>query len=250
MKILIVNDDGITAPGIKVLAETFAHEHEVLVVAPENEMSGNSHAISFFKEIFTRKVDLGINVEAYSITGTPVDCVRYGFHFLAHDDIDLVISGINNLPNIGTDTIYSGTVNAALEGALLDIRAIAVSTVAFSEEEYYFTANFIKKNLDILTSDLFPIGTIANVNVPSGDEDDILGVKITPLGVAKYSDRYKEIKTENSTGYMLVGTPLKCDNNPIDCDVELFEKGYITVTPMTVSMTDFKALKKLKDEWK
>lgn len=250
MRILIVNDDGIWAPGIKVLAEVLKSKHDILVVAPENEMSGNSHAISFFKEIYSRKIDLGIGVDAYAISGTPVDCVRYGYHFLAKENIDLVVSGINNLPNIGTDTIYSGTVNAALEGALLDLQAIAVSTVAFSEEEFYYSANFILENLGKLTSKLFPAGTIANVNVPAGEDEDIQGVKITPLGIARYSDRYKEIKTENSTAYMLVGTPVRAEENPLDCDVELFAKGYITITPMSVQMTNLDALSKLKEEWK
>ena len=239
MKILLVNDDGINGQGLITLAEKLSESHNVIVVAPCRECSGTSHAITFFKALTYKEVNTIKGVEAYSLDGTPVDCVKLGLDVICKDnEPDIIISGINNQLNLGTDVIYSGTVNAAFEGAIMNYKSIAVSADS-SNNDFEFAADFVCNNLDRLVSMIDNSDTIINVNIPYDNRKLTKGVAVTQLGIKKYNDRYELRETSEHSGYYLIGHPISVPENPLDCDVEMCNEGYITITPLTIQLTNY-----------
>lgn len=244
MNILITNDDGIFADGIGILAKVLSEKHKVIVVAPDSECSGTSHSLTIFKKLSYEVYDCFEGIEAYAVKGTPSDCVKFAVKVLLDKEPDLVISGINNFPNLGTDVIYSGTVNAALEGAICGIRSIAVSAMFEDDGDYEYVSHFLSENIEKIHS-ILPKDTIFNINFPSCKAERLKGVRFTRLGVQLYSDAYVPHEgTERQ--YYLTGDIIKAECNDADCDVELHDAMYITFVPMHIQMTDFSALARLK----
>ena len=247
MRILLVNDDGIYGYGIRTLAKRLIEKHDVTVVAPSNECSGTSHAISFFKALNYKEVDFIEGIKAYSLDGTPVDCVKLGIDVICKgNEPDIIISGINNQLNLGTDVIYSGTVNAAFEGAIMGYKSVAVSAECDMECEFEYASEFVVRNLDKIISMIDNHNTIININIPHNDRKLIKGVAVTQLGIKRYNDRYELRKSTERSGYYLIGNPITVPENPIDCDVEMCNEGYITISPLTIQLTDYAILEKTK----
>ena len=236
MRILITNDDGVFAPGIKLLAEWARKLGEVTVVAPKHEQSGMSHAINFTKPMEIKKVDLMDGVEAYSCDSTPADCVRYGIVGLERE-YDLVLSGINRGVNLGVDVIYSGTVAAIFEAAYWKHNALAISTYPDTAEEAVGELdniyNYIKEK------NLFAFNPIYNVNIPKESR----GIKITKQGSPYFNDGFKPL---GDNTYLQTGERI-ADEFPLDetRDTVAIENGYITVTPLTLNRTNFEAFDSL-----
>ena len=236
MRILITNDDGVFAPGIKLLAEWARGLGEVTVVAPKHEQSGMSHAINFTKPMEIKRVDLMDGVEAYSCDSTPADCVRYGIMGLGRE-YDLVLSGINRGVNLGVDVIYSGTVAAIFEAAYWNHKALALSTYPDTAEEAALELdniyNYIKEN------NLFDYGLIYNVNVPKASR----GIKITKQGSAYFNDGFKPL---GDNMYIQTGERI-ADEDPLDetRDTVAIENGYTTITPLALTRMNFEAFEKL-----
>jgi len=244
MRILIVNDDGYTSPGIVKLATALHGTHEVNVVAPKICYSGYSHAMTFHKPIYVKQITDYI-YPCLSVVGTPADCVKFGLEAFGGKWPDLILSGINNTPNIGTDVVYSGTVNAAVEGALNGVKSIALSGDIEKDEDFDYIVDYFIKHLDYYMQLVEPAMPISvNINGPAiGNK----GHKICPLGVRKFSDLYiAGGEDERGQQHTLVGEPLILGNE-IDCDVEWLKKGYATVTPIEYEMTDFARIAKLKN---
>ena len=238
MKILIVNDDGIEGRGLYALAETLSREHTVTVVAPHTQKSGYSHSLSFHKTISYAPYDLGLNVRSYSLTGTPCDCVKFAIHVLMKDELpDIILCGINDDYNLGTDVVYSATVNAALEGALLGFPSVAVSIGREHSGDFSYPAEFVRKNLDTLLTLKRSDTVCYSINFPSEKKEEIKGVRYATLGLRKFSDRYELLENEDGSGYLLLGEPVPMDNTPTS-DVELLNKGFITITPVRIQDTD------------
>ena len=192
MKILITNDDGINARGIIALAKEISKKHEIIVVAPREQKSASSHSISIHNPIKIREEKLNENFKAYSLVGTPADCTQAGLSLLG-GDIDIVISGINRGLNCGTDILYSGTVSAAVEGAIYSVPSIAISMdVDWSkeDEDYSKAAKWISKILDVAEKDYLKENVVLNVNVPNINEEDIKGLKVCRLGKSTYKTNY------------------------------------------------------------
>ena len=237
MRFLIVNDDGIGAYGIKLLAKWALTHGEVTVIAPKEEQSGKSHAIDFINPIEIKRVDFIEGVEAWAMASTPADCVRFGTVGLRRH-YDLVLSGINRGTNMGGDIIYSGTMGAIFEAGNQHHRGIAFSTTPDNLEgatEYLEQAyNFIIEN------NLFDYSDLYNVNIP----ETVKGIRITKQGNAFFSDSFFKVDENTYTqhGEMIA------DNNPDDLDRDsiAFSNGYISVTPMTKERTDLVAFEKLK----
>ncbi len=238
MKILIVNDDGVQGEGLYKLAEVLSPEHEITVVAPHTQKSGFSHSLSFHKTISYAPYNLGLPIRSYSLTGTPCDCVKFAIDVLMKDDLpNLILCGINDDYNLGTDVVYSATVNAALEGALLGFPSFAVSIGRENADDFTYPATFIKNNLDALMA-LDRSDTVCySLNFPSNKKENIKGVRFATLGLRKFSDRYELRENSDGSGYLLLGEPIPLDNSP-DSDVELIQQGYITVTPVRIQDTD------------
>ena len=229
MRILITNDDGINAPGIRMLAEWAKTIGEVTVVAPKVEQSGMSHAIQFVEPIEIKQVPLMDGVEAWSMDSTPADCVRFGVLGLGRQ-YDLVLSGINRGVNVGVDLVYSGTVAAIFEAARLGHRGIAFSTFPDSQE---FASQYFSEVYKFITDrDLFAKNLIFNVNIP----DKVDGMHLTYQGSQYFSDEFK--KTEGDM-YIQVGHKIDdvCPDD-IKRDTVAIHKGYISITPLLSSRTN------------
>ena len=245
MKILLVNDDGIYSQGILTLAKKLIYGNEVVLVAPQGQMSGMGHSITFYGYVNYTELKILDGARCYAVNGTPADCVKVALNLILDGKPDLIISGINKGFNLGSDVFYSGTVNAALEGAIQGIKSIAVSQEYFLEK-FDFTSEFVAKNLKKLYN-LLPndAQTIININVPSDDKDVIKGVKFAKVGVKRYVETYT---FENNFGYKLRGESELGDYNTEDDDVYLYDKNYITISTIKNDWNDCKSYDKLKNE--
>lgn len=244
MRVLIVNDDGIDAVGIRTLAKRFEAKHEVMVVAPMNQRSGFSHSLTIDADILFERREY--SYPAYAISGTPADCTKTGIlYFNEGDDFDLVLSGINNGANLGTDILYSGTVAAATEGAMHGVASLAISLEKWNcpDSAYERAADFIYDNIDGFIKLCRAFGGVLNVNYPI--KAPFKGVRLTKSGINLYNDSYAAGATDGSV--RIYGQPTPHNLNDEDCDVELIKKGYVTVTPLTPDRNDSNALIKLKD---
>ena len=246
MNILISNDDGIDAEGIRILAKTLAKAHNVTVVAPKNEMSASSHAITIHTTVSLKEVPFEDGIKAYSLSGTPADCVKFALSYFDSQNFDVVVAGINRGSNTGTDVLYSGTVSCAAEAVALNYKGIAVSCVGRTNSKYKEAADFILKNLEEFCS-LDLKNTILNINIP---KDEIIGSVYTKLGLMLYNDKYHLIEDGQEKVFRLLGEVIDHDGNDEDCDVEYVKKGFITVTPILCSYTNFEVLKDLKENGK
>jgi 5'-nucleotidase len=229
-KILITNDDGIQAPALKVLESAVKKLGQVYVVAPNKNYSAASHSFTLREPIKISE----IKKNWFSIGGTPTDCVLITHHGLLHKSINLVISGINNGPNMGDDVLYSGTVAAAIEGTILGIPSIAVSyrknginkTVAIK---------LINKLVQWLLKNGLPEKTLLNINIPAGK---IKGIKITRMGKRIYKDMAILGNHPNGEVSYTIDGELSWEIEP-GTDFEAVENNFISITPLHLDMTDY-----------
>ena len=242
MKILISNDDGIAANGIRVLTEELAKEHEVYVIAPDRERSAAGHSLTLHTPLRVEELE-SINgaKRTWVTTGTPGDCVKMGIAAILsqEEQPDIVISGINHGPNLGSDILYSGTVSCAMEGVMMGKPSIAVSLASLQADldDFKFPAQFIRGMLKRLKDFNFPKNTLLNVNIPALDPEDIAGVAITELGGRMFTDNYeKRIDPRGKVYYWMAG---ELTNEPDDSnsDIAAVRKNMISVTPVTYEMT-------------
>ena len=242
MKILISNDDGIAANGIRALTSALSAEHEVYVVAPDRERSAAGHSLTLHTPLRVEELEsISGAKKTWVTTGTPGDCVKIGINAILSKEErpDIVISGINHGPNLGADILYSGTVSCAMEGAMMGIPSIAVSLASmnYDYEDFQYTGTFIKAMLKRLKGFKFPAKTILNVNVPALDMDDIAGIAITEMGRKLFSDTYeKRIDPRGKVYYWMAGELIKhCENDASDINAMRWNK--VSVTPITFEMT-------------
>ncbi len=250
MKVLITNDDGIWAPGIRALARAFHEERcEVWMIAPDRERSATGHAITMHHPLRADEVELPeLCHKALSVDGTPADCVKLGAECIMPQRPDLVISGINRGSNLGTDVLYSGTVSAALEGLILGIPAIAVSLAGWDNLDYGAAAKFTHDlALEALTRGL-PPDVVLNVNVPALPSEEIVGVRITRLGERRYRNFFEQRQDPRGRRYFWLSGELLDRPNDADTDVNAVDLGYIAVTPIHFDLTDRGMIATLK-EW-
>ena len=247
MKILLTNDDGYFAGGILSLADKLHKAgHEVIVCAPEGEKSGAGHSITFVNDFVYRSHDLVDGVKVYSLNGTPVDCVRFAVKVLC-PDADAVVSGINNILNIGTDYLYSGTVNGAIEGALCGKKSLAVSTNSF-DGDYEFPSTFTVDNLDKLL-EYANENLIINLNIPFNKKELNKGISVCHAGFREYNDNYVPI-AEGGEGkvYRLVGECPSMERSKLSNDASMSDKGFITITPVVCYFSDDLVVRSLSKE--
>jgi len=224
MKLLISNDDGIFAQGIRTLANTLAVAgHDITVVCPDRERSATGHGLTLHKPIRAEQVEsvFAPGIQAWACSGTPSDCVKLAFGALLDQPPDLVLSGINHGSNLGTDVLYSGTVSAAMEGVIEGINSIALSLTGFTSNDFQPAADFASRLVeqlqrdplqrdplqrDPLQRDPFSRPMLLNVNVPGVEAAQIAGVKLTRQGVRRYLDQFeKRIDPRGKTYYWLAG---------------------------------------------
>lgn len=247
MRILVANDDGITAPGILALATCLAREHEVYVLAPDRERSATGHALTLHRPIAAEAVALEPSLAgAWAVSGTPSDCVKLAIGAILTSPPDLICSGINRGPNLGADVLYSGTVSAALEGVINGVPAIAFSLASFSDRGYDAAGEFALSLVRQLSVRPFPAKFLLNVNLPSLDHGSYHGVRITKLGVRKYNDVFEHRPDpRGKTYYWLAGEAIE-EGEDADSDVVAVREGYVSVTPIQYDMTHYPMLEPLK----
>ena len=236
MKILLTNDDGYKADNIKSLHEELSKDHEVWIVAPKNNCSGMSAAISYLNEIEVTKVDEKI----YAVDGTPADCTYLGLLSIVDFEFDIVISGINHGANIGNDVLYSGTVGAAVGGRNLKYPPIAISVASYDAKDISFiTKKSIELINKIIESSEIYVGKVININFPDISEDEYIGVRAT--GLSKRDVPAKPIKIEDKSlsketyryRYNLSGEPMK---GSYITDADAVTDGYVSISVLDYSL--------------
>ena len=231
MHVLISNDDGIGALGIRCLVQAFAQAgHRVTVAAPDAQRSAASHSITLFRPLTLRRVDWpAAHVEAWAIDGTPADCVKFALDRLT-PSVDAVVSGVNDGYNIGTDVHYSGTVAAAMEGAFAGVPAVAVSAPRGREDLMPLAAREALQAAQRFDAKRPPRLTTLNINVPDCAADQIRGRRAASLARLRYDDGYIEQETAEPGGcYRLTGAMAGAEGGE-DSDFALLAQGYITYT--------------------
>lgn len=249
MRILLTNDDGIGADGIQALWHELSKIAEIIVVAPDVERSAASQAITVQSPI---RVDNYIfdnpRVSGWRVGGTPADCVKIALGTLLKEPPDLIVSGINHGSNLGTDVLYSGTVSAAIEGALHGIPAVAVSLDGGTVYDFKPAAEFVSTLVQNMAQRSLPINTLLNVNVPALPAAQIDGVAITKLGVRQYENLFEGRKDPRGRMYYWLGGSVVDNANDADSDVVAIKMSKISVTPIQFDLTNYNAMK-LVESW-
>lgn len=247
MKILITNDDGIEAPGIEALARSLAEIGEITIIAPLKEQSAIGHAITMQLPLRVTEYKKNGDLFGYAVSGTPADCVKIGIRNLMSEPPDLVVSGINHGSNTAINIIYSGTVSAAREAAIMDIPSMAVSVTNHAASDFRFAAKVSRLLAERLTGKDLPLGTLLNVNVPDIPEEQIAGVKLTRQGKSKWDDIYEQrIDPYGRNYYWLKGILMEVDTE-IETDQVAIRKNYVSVSPIHFDLTDYETFKKMKN---
>lgn len=248
-KLLLVNDDGIKADGMRALVEALRGKAEMYIFAPDSQKSATSHSITIGGKLTYSEVSYDGVEKAFSIDGTPGDCVKMGLKVLERRGIiaDLVFSGINMGANLGTDTLYSGTVSAAMEGALSRKPAVAVSVNSHRPENYEAAQ---KLALDILkkSDDIMP-GEVININAPDLPLCDIKGVICSPLGMREYQEwLIPEYDEKGREVFAYKGKAVWYpEKDPNVSDVIAMQEQYCTITPLHFNFTNYARLNKFKE---
>jgi 5'-nucleotidase len=257
MKLLISNDDGIYALGIRALANSLAEAgHDVTVVCPDRERSATGHGLTLHQPIRAEMVEsiFHPSVKAWACSGTPSDCVKLALWALLDHPPDLVLSGINHGSNLGTDVLYSGTVSAAMEGVIEGIPSIAFSLTSFSSSDFQPAAAFAQSLVAQLAKQPLPELLLLNVNVPAVAVTAIAGVKVTRQGIRRYIDVFeKRLDPRGKTYYWLAGELLEEVDEVSNLselaptDVQAIRDNYITITPLQYNLTAATGLASLKN---
>lgn len=247
--ILVTNDDGINAPGIRNLVQVAKKLGEVIVVAPDSPQSGMGHAITISKPLRLNKVDVFEGVMAYECTGTPVDCVKLAKNVLLKDrEIDLCVSGINHGSNASINIIYSGTLSAAMEASLEKIPSIG-----FSLLDYSFDANFkeglpfVQQIMEYVLENGIEVGSLLNVNIPAVPESAIKGIKVCRQADARWVEEFVEAKDPRGVPYYwMTGSFVNDEAESEDTDIWALAHNYISVVPSMHDLTNYHAVEEMK----
>jgi 5'-nucleotidase len=246
--ILLTNDDGIAAPGIFALHHELKKIAKVTVIAPYTEHSAVGHAITIADPLRVWPYEKNGAFFGHAVKGTPADCVKIGYWALMEHKPDLVLSGINLGPNTGINTLYSGTVSAATEGAFLGVPSFAVSLATYRNPDFRYAAKFAKKLAKRLLKTGLPRGIYLNVNVPACPEKQIRGVTVTRQGLALYREEFdKRTDPNGRTYFWLTGQKVNKEKE-LDVDDGAVQANYVAVTPVHYDLTKYEFIETLK-EW-
>ncbi len=247
--ILVTNDDGIVAPGIRALVEVASTLGEVVVVAPDSPQSGKGHAITIHKPLRLKKVQAFPGIEAWESSGTPVDCVKLAKHVVLKDRaIDLCVSGINHGSNASINIIYSGTLSAAMEAALESIRS-----VGFSLNDFSFDADFepakpwVRHVMEFMLARPFKYGQLLNVNIPKIPADQLRGLRLCRQADARWIEKMVEGRDPSGQPYYWLSGEFVNSDQGTDTDIWALEQGYISVVPSMHDLTNYPAIDALKE---
>jgi 5'-nucleotidase len=242
--ILVTNDDGITAPGIRALVGEMQLLGEVVVVAPDSPQSGQGHAITLSEPIRLKKVDIFNGIEAYECTGTPADCVKLAKNVILKDrQIDLCVSGINHGSNASINIIYSGTMSAAMEASIEGINSIGFSLLDFSySADFSAAAHYARKLAHEVLRNGLPDCNLLNVNIPAVPMKEIKGIKVCRQAEGNWIETFQEGKDPRGQRYYWLTGEFSHDDHEEDTDLYALEHNYVSVVPSAHDLTDHKAI--------
>lgn len=245
-RILLTNDDGINADGLKALYQALKREADVTIVAPDSERSAVGHAITLSDPLRVKPIEKNI----YSTTGTPADCVKLAIRAILKIKPDIVISGINLGPNTGYSVLYSGTVSGATEGVILGIPSIAVSLGTFTNPDYSVAAQYAKKIAFKVIREGLPKGILLNVNVPAVPKAKIKGIKIARQSKKAFIEKFdKRIDPRKHIYYWLSGEVIDLEGEQ-GSDIDAINKNFVSITPLHCDMTEYGMMEQLKGWFK
>ncbi len=252
MHILVTNDDGITAPGLLALAHAMRSLGDVSILAPDRNWSGGGHVKTLDRPLRAKPVLLADGTAAFASDGAPSDCVALALLGLIPEKIDLVVSGINPVANLGHDVTYSGTVTAAMEAAIFGVRGVAFSLDApenyVGDVDFAAAADYARKIVELVLQNGIPAGILLNVNVPYLAKEQIKGFHITRQGLRVYRDRLDRRQDPRGKPYYWIGGEAPTGIPEYGTDVGALADGYVSITPLQLDLTAYPAMQALS-QW-
>ena len=242
MKFLLTNDDGISSPGLAAIVDVMKQYGDVFVVCPDRDNSAVGHSITFREPLKVLETNVfGEDVTAWTVSGTPADCVKMALGVLVPNEIDFVVSGMNIGSNVGRDSYYSGTIGAAREASFFGIPAVAVSLDIDDAQHMDFSASkkLFNTTMEVILKNQFSPNLLLNINIPNREEAQCKGIRFAELDFG--IQRYMYIEERNPSGevvYWLKGRPSQLIFDAPEGDFTLLQDGYITVTPLGIQLTD------------
>lgn len=233
MKLLVSNDDGVHAPGIEALYMRLQAVAQVRVIAPDRNCSGASNSLTLHNPLRVQRLPNGF----YSLNGTPTDCVHLGTNSPLADDVDLVVSGINDGPNMGDDVLYSGTVAAAMEGRYMGLPSIAVSMGSRGHDHYDTAARVVADIVQRMAEQPLRLDTILNINVPSVPYEQLRGIRVTRLGRRHRAETMVHSKDPFGRDIYWYGPIGGQQDDAEGTDFHAVAHGYVSITPLSLDMT-------------
>lgn len=248
-RILVTNDDGVAAPGIRALVEAARQFGEVVVVAPDSPQSAQGHAITISDPLRLHPIHLFEGIEAYECSGTPVDCVKLAKHVVLRDrPFDLCVSGINHGSNASINIIYSGTISAAMEASLEGIDSIGFSLLDYAWDADFEPAKFYARQLiAFVLENGLPDCKLLNVNIPKLPLKDIRGMRVCRQADARWKESFVEATDPRGQKYYWLTGEFVNDDQAEDTDIWALMNGYVSVVPSGHDLTQYRALEPLKD---
>jgi 5'-nucleotidase len=248
MNLFITNDDGIGADGIRHLVDALSPYGEIYVFAPDSQKSACGHGITVNRPIAVNQVDFPGATLAHTVSGTPADCVKLGLRLLRGQGItvDFVFSGINHGSNLGTDTLYSGTVSGAIEGVINGIPSVALSIYAMKPKDFEPAKTMAAQALRLIQGKLDG-GTVLNINLPDASMEEIKGLRVTRLGAREYDEEFTPKNDGNgNTSYVYSGEPVVYSGLSENIDVIAVQDGCISITPLHYDLTSHALVEEVK----
>ncbi len=246
MHILVTNDDGVDAPGLLALNQALREVAETTVFAPSHNWSASGHVKTMHKPLRVGETQLADGTPALTTTGAPSDCVALAFLGIVERPIDMVVSGINQGANLGHDVTYSGTVTAAMEGAIAEVPAIAVSLTSYQKADFSFAARVAARLAQQVAERGLPRQTLLNVNVPAVPEEEIAGIMVTRMGLRIYYEEMVRRLDPRGRPYYWIGGKEPGGVLEEGTDLWAVANRYVSVTPLQLDLTDYKLIAQLK----
>lgn len=243
--ILLTNDDGVYAPGLRKLFDGLAQAGETIIVAPDRDNSAVSHSLSLHRPLMVKELEENV----YAINGTPADCVTLGVEKVLPRKPDLIVSGINAGANLGHDISYSGTVSAAKEGTIRGVPSLALSIAGHGPYHFDTGLQCALLMADLILANGLPDDCYLNINIPNVKPGEISGLKITKQGRRMYENALQELEDPWGRPCFWIGGGNPCQELESGTDSFETEKNYISITPIHVDLTNYEALATLQQAW-
>ena len=248
--ILLTNDDGIRAEGLRELWESLQGRYQLTVVAPDTQRSGAGLGITLKRPLQVQEFSWPGETAAWSVTGTPADCVKMALSLILDNPPDLIVSGINDGSNAGRNVLYSGTIGGAIEGVLRGIPGVAVSSVEWEDPDHKISAQYVPRIIEHVLEHPLPPGTLLNVNFPTTLDHEIRGVRMARQGRGYYVEDPQEDTDHNGDQVHWLGGKFFHAEEELDSDVHLLSEGYGTAVPIHVEeLTDFHDLERRREHF-